>query len=308
MLLVSMRSFLNLPRKVLSLFPASLLQRLAWIKILSTQRFFVFINNFVSIHSADIGAGQFSSGLGWWTGDAQTGQIIDSDTILPFYDNQLKLVYSSMFFEHINDETATNLLSEIYRCLQPGGLLRVIVPDFDMYVNQYRDNNKTFFDQIRSSNTSLKTWKTYNVPTDDEHILASLISSFHNKRLQTVLFPFQVDLDSSPPKVCSPYHLLVPHYYCGPAPEINSQMIKNKLLTSSNADFIEYILGITQESKYSSPDFNSWHKNYWPLNKIKSFVSDAGFSDCQLSSFNPLYGSREKPSHRYKAIYYNIIK
>ena len=48
---------------------------------------------------------------------------------LPFADGSLKAVYCSHVFEHLPADDIPPLLDEFHRILEPGGVLRVIVPD-----------------------------------------------------------------------------------------------------------------------------------------------------------------------------------
>ena len=48
---------------------------------------------------------------------------------LPFQDNSLCAIYASHLLEHLYLEEAKSLLKECFRVLQPGGILRMVVPD-----------------------------------------------------------------------------------------------------------------------------------------------------------------------------------
>jgi SAM-dependent methyltransferase/glycosyltransferase involved in cell wall biosynthesis len=103
------------------------------------------INKVYPCKFLNIGAGTNSEMIGWWTDEYQSGFIIDKDTKLPFKDETIEFAYSSMFFEHINDETAENLFKEIFRVLRPGGKARIVVPDFELYLDEYHKGNLNFF-------------------------------------------------------------------------------------------------------------------------------------------------------------------
>ena len=95
----------------------------------------VWLNCICGYKYLNIGAGSNSEMISWWTDEYQSGFIIDKDTQLPFKDETIKFAYSSMFFEHINDETAENLFKELFRVLRPGGKARIVVPDFELYLD-----------------------------------------------------------------------------------------------------------------------------------------------------------------------------
>jgi predicted SAM-dependent methyltransferase len=57
---------------------------------------------------------------------------------LPFSDNTVTAIYSEHVLEHFDPETdATLFLRECLRCLRPGGVLRIVVPDAGAYLHAY---------------------------------------------------------------------------------------------------------------------------------------------------------------------------
>lgn len=56
---------------------------------------------------------------------------------LPLADNSADLVYSSHFFEHIPTDRTAGFLAECHRILKPGGVLRLVMPDFDDVCREY---------------------------------------------------------------------------------------------------------------------------------------------------------------------------
>ena len=57
-----------------------------------------------------------------------------------FKNESVDIVYSSHTFEHLTYEETTFVLKECYRILKPGGLIRVIVPDFQIFIDDYLEN------------------------------------------------------------------------------------------------------------------------------------------------------------------------
>lgn len=61
---------------------------------------------------------------------------------LPFQDNSVAIIFAEHVFEHLDRPKSTSLfLSECLRCLQPGGVARLIVPDAEMYLKAYASGN-----------------------------------------------------------------------------------------------------------------------------------------------------------------------
>jgi len=57
---------------------------------------------------------------------------------LPFSDGTVAAIYSEHFFEHLDLKSeARPFLRECLRCLQPGGVLRIVVPDAGAYLRAY---------------------------------------------------------------------------------------------------------------------------------------------------------------------------
>jgi len=57
---------------------------------------------------------------------------------LPFSNDSVRAIYCEHVFEHFDPETdAALFLRECFRCLRPGGVLRIVVPDAGAYLQAY---------------------------------------------------------------------------------------------------------------------------------------------------------------------------
>ncbi len=64
--------------------------------------------------------------------------VYDCRRSLPFANNSVQGIFTEHFFEHIDYvEEVPDFLAECYRVLQPGGVLRIIVPDIEKYLKAY---------------------------------------------------------------------------------------------------------------------------------------------------------------------------
>jgi SAM-dependent methyltransferase len=63
----------------------------------------------------------------------------------PFPDNSVSFFYSAHTLEHIPDEFCPHIFAEIYRCLRPGGALRVCMPDYDGMRRAVTERDATYF-------------------------------------------------------------------------------------------------------------------------------------------------------------------
>jgi len=59
---------------------------------------------------------------------------------LPYKDNSFDVIYSSHFIEHIPIEQIESFLDDVYRILRPGGIIRLVTPDLEFLINEYKKN------------------------------------------------------------------------------------------------------------------------------------------------------------------------
>jgi predicted SAM-dependent methyltransferase len=58
---------------------------------------------------------------------------------IPYPDNFFEIVYHSQVLEHIQKDKAHDFMKECYRVLKPGGMIRVVVPDLENIIDEYRN-------------------------------------------------------------------------------------------------------------------------------------------------------------------------
>ena len=64
--------------------------------------------------------------------------VYDARKRLPFSDNSVKCIFSEHFIEHLDyNEEVPYFITECYRVLQKGGVIRIIVPDAEKYIRAY---------------------------------------------------------------------------------------------------------------------------------------------------------------------------
>lgn len=59
---------------------------------------------------------------------------------IPEDDNSVDVLYSSHMLEHLDRAETQAFLKEVKRVLVPGGRVRIVVPDFDVLVQNYADS------------------------------------------------------------------------------------------------------------------------------------------------------------------------
>ena len=79
--------------------------------------------------------------LDWYNVDMESNSehVIKCNLLngIPFPDNHFEVVYHSQVLEHIPKEDAEQFITECFRVLKPGGIIRVVVPNLENIVNEY---------------------------------------------------------------------------------------------------------------------------------------------------------------------------
>lgn len=84
---------------------------------------------------------------------------------LPFADCSVRYVYSAHTFEHLDfHTTGPRLLREIHRTLEPGGVLRLAVPDIGNFNREYVAKNRSFFEQYDRQRPEFAGAAGYHTP------------------------------------------------------------------------------------------------------------------------------------------------
>lgn len=146
----------GIKRWILKLLPRHLLRPLtdefkcAWIRWKTRNTYKRYLN--ASDLKVNIGSG--ASGLdGWVNMDLSPGEnvncIYDCRHHLPFPDESVHMIFTEHFMEHIDyTEDVPFFLSECLRVLQPGGVIRIIVPDAEKYIKAYMEHDWDMLAQI----------------------------------------------------------------------------------------------------------------------------------------------------------------
>lgn len=97
----------------------------------------------------NVGAGQNWTHPLFVSADKQPGTNVAIDLSkpvpLPFEDKQFLNIYTSHFLEHLKYSESQYLLKDLHRCLSEGGLLRLIVPNLEAWLEAYENKNSSFF-------------------------------------------------------------------------------------------------------------------------------------------------------------------
>jgi hypothetical protein len=69
--------------------------------------------------------------------NAVTRNYLDATEPWPIEDGALSRVYADNVIEHVSLDGGRTMLAEAYRCLQPGGVIRIVTPNVRAHVEQY---------------------------------------------------------------------------------------------------------------------------------------------------------------------------
>lgn len=81
----------------------------------------------------------------WQRGKLHILHDLTSLHALPLRNDSLKIAYTSHVIEHLDNESVQHLFSEVYRCLEPGGIFRVTCPDMDLEYDAYSRGDRHFW-------------------------------------------------------------------------------------------------------------------------------------------------------------------
>lgn len=104
-------------------------------------------------------------------GTATAGYAADLRHPLRINDNTIDGIFSEHTLEHLGFADAQKLLAECYRILKPGGLLRIIVPDVELFVRNYCTGDQRWFDgwaklMFSESTDPLRRRRTLSTPME----------------------------------------------------------------------------------------------------------------------------------------------
>lgn len=83
---------------------------------------------------------------------------VDLAKVFPFQNHSYKGIFFEHTLEHLRYDTAIKSLLEIKRVLVPGGVVRIVVPDLDLYLKNINLKHADFEFQIRFKTSSQMIW------------------------------------------------------------------------------------------------------------------------------------------------------
>lgn len=108
--------------------------------------------------------------------------VYDCRKQLPFADDSARVIFAEHFFEHLDyTEEVPSFLSECYRVLAPGAVLRIVVPDAEAYIRAYCAGGWDDFSRLRSLSGRHDPWLDTAYNTRMELINAVFRQGYEHK-------------------------------------------------------------------------------------------------------------------------------
>ncbi|HEY1769790.1 MAG TPA: methyltransferase domain-containing protein [Chthoniobacterales bacterium] len=125
---------------------------ISWIHLLRSRLTFSFFRSKSAALFLNFGAGSYGRpGEEWFNVDGFRGKNIDLVHLfrgsLPFETNRFRGIFCEHFLEHLIPSVAQLFLFECRRVLLPGGILRLSVPDGELYLRRYFDDRSWMLDR-----------------------------------------------------------------------------------------------------------------------------------------------------------------
>ena len=136
----------------------------------------------------NIGCGWRDFGKDWIHIDGGDYDHLDSDDIFikEYESNSADLIYSSHFIEYLDREEVIPLLERWKEVLKPNGVMRLAVPDFEVYANLYSSGEYPLdnFLGVLYGKMPMGDETIYHKTVYDFHSLKSLLKNIGMKEIK----------------------------------------------------------------------------------------------------------------------------
>ena len=174
--------------------------------------------------------------------------------------NSLKCIFTSHTIEHIDDAAVDRLLRESYRMLKPGGYLRIVCPDIDLFLDAYFR---------KDTNYLVKTSQKKNDFSQDPEQM--LISQF-GAALSTLVNDCGVE-------------------------KVSTEEFKSKITEENKYDLLdEYISTIPEEVVAKYPRN---HDSWWTEEKLIKKLNALGFTESYSTRFGQSHASQMRDTNLF---------
>ncbi len=95
--------------------------------------------------SLNLGGGVQWAHPGWTNLEYELGYDLSTRGLSGFADGSVRRAFCSHSLEHMPIEAARRLIADCRRVLQPGGVLRLVLPDCEKFVRAWREGDAAFY-------------------------------------------------------------------------------------------------------------------------------------------------------------------
>lgn len=175
------------------------------------------------------------------------------DREIPLADDSAELFHSRFSFEHIADQHARATLREIHRCLKPGGIFHVVVPNLELDYMAYIRGDPTYFSWVDNfSRPEMMSLMRYRIPMREMSLPQVFLTHFAAN--------------------ASPHHL---DGCADPVSDGEFGDIMREFSFEKAMNLCTSRCSLEKQAIYRQN-----HVNWWSPSKMQSFLLDAGFSRC----------------------------
>ena len=181
--------------------------------------------------------------------DGFTDRVVDfsGDYQLVEYEQQAAAIFASHVLEHLRTENVRRLLSACYGALKSGGVMRILVPDYDKFKAAYLD----------------KAWKTFY---DNDEVRKEIALEGENCAARFI---------------CSIARYAVGSQYEGP-PTIGQRKIQEQLDRRNDDQFITWVCQRLPKKEGSETGVTIDHCNAFNEARLKHLLESSGFPQSQI--------------------------
>lgn len=198
----------------------------------------------------------------WYARVQDDQKLLEYDLLsfepLPIESNTAEIIYTSHTLEHIPNDAAKWFFSEAHRALRPGGLLRVTVPDAELFYQALCRRDRHFDNITRIYRTTEKA-RSYCIDRPA-----------HELSLQQ-LFLWRMATSASV------------NHLDGSRERITDEELDRVIETKSLSEALDYCTSkcdLEVQKKYPGN-----HINWWTFDKFKSMFEEAGFTSLKRSAY-----------------------
>nr|WP_319397946.1 hypothetical protein [uncultured Carboxylicivirga sp.] len=176
-------------------------------------------------------------------------------TPLPIDSNTAEIIQSQYTIEHMDNDTATYFMKDVYRALKPGGVFKVVTPNIELGYRAYLNGDKTYYKwvDIQSNQRHLPVYG-YKTPLNKASFeqVAMVFFAAHASTIHSI---------DNPNKISDEEYKHIMH----------------SLKMEDALDYCTSRCSIETQRK-----FRSNHMNWWNHEKLINSLKAAGFTKIQI--------------------------